>query len=83
MRLSRGNFNTTRERVSSETLSQQVLLQSGQVKRYATGIYGKNHFLVKEKKKVEEVIRTVLESYDCIEVALPIFFLFFSIYPDQ
>lgn len=72
MRLSRGNFNTTRERVSSETLSQQVLLQSGQVKRYATGIYGKNHFLVKAQEKVEEVIRTVLESYECIEVALPI-----------
>ena len=55
MRLSRGNFNTTRERVSSETLSQQVLLQSGQVKRYATGIYGKNHFLVKAQEKAPDL----------------------------
>lgn len=47
MRLSRGNFTTTRERVSNEILSQQILLQSGQLKRYATGIYGKNNLLVK------------------------------------
>lgn len=31
MRLSRGNFATTRERTSSESLSKQLLFQSGQL----------------------------------------------------
>lgn len=72
MKLSRGNFVTTRERVSNETLSQQILFQSGQLKRYATGIYGKNNFLVKAQANIEQVIRQVLEKYGCIEVVLPI-----------
>ena len=72
MRLSRGNFTTTRERVSNEILSQQILLQSGQLKRYATGIYGKNNLLVKAQANIENVIRGVLEKYDCIEIVLPL-----------
>ena len=72
MRLSRGNFTTNRERVSNEILSQQILLQSGQLKRYATGIYGKNNLLVKAQANIENVIREVLEKYDCIEIVLPL-----------
>lgn len=72
MRLSRGNFTTTRERVSNEILSQQILLQSGQLKRYATGIYGKNNLLVKAQANIENVIREVLEKYDCVEIVLPL-----------
>lgn len=72
MKLSRGNFFTSRERVSNETLSQQILLQGGQIKRYATGIYAKNNFLVKAQANIENIIRQVLEKYDCIEVALPL-----------
>lgn len=72
MRLSRGNFTTNRERVSNEILSQQILLQSGQLKRYATGIYGKNNLLVKAQANIENVIRGVLEKYDCIEIVLPL-----------
>lgn len=72
LRLSRGNFSTLRRRSLEETFSQQILLQSGQVKRYAAGIYAKNHFLMKAQNNVERVIREVLEEFDCIEVALPI-----------
>ena len=72
MRLSRGNFTTTRERISNETLSQQILFQSGQLKRYAAGIYGKNNLLVKAQANIENVIREVLEKYDCVEIVLPL-----------
>jgi len=72
MKLSRGNFLTSRERVSSETLAQQILLQSGQLKRYGTGIFAKNNFLVKAQANVEGIIRRILEKYDCIEVVLPL-----------
>ena len=72
MRLSRGCFSTTRERCSYETLSQQVLQQSGQVKRYSSGIYAKNNFFVKAQANIESIIREVLEKYDCIEVSFPI-----------
>lgn len=72
MRLSRGCFSTTRERCSYETLSQQVLQQSGQVKRYSSGIYAKNNFFVKAQANIESIIREVLEKYDCIEVSFPL-----------
>lgn len=72
MKLSRGCFSTMRERVSRETLSQQILMQSGQVKRYSSGIYAKNNFLVKAQANIENIIREVLEKYDCIEVVFPL-----------
>lgn len=72
MKLSRGCFLTSRERVSSETLAQQILFQSGQLKRYGTGIFAKNNFLVKVQANVESIIRRILEKYDCIEVVLPL-----------
>lgn len=73
MRLSRGSIATAKDRLaSSEMLSQQILLQSGQIKRYATGIYAKNTFLVKAQANIEKVIRDTLEKYDCVEVVLPL-----------
>lgn len=72
MRLSRGIFSTTRERISNETLSQQILFQSSQLNRYASGIYGKNNLLVKAQNNIETVIREVLEKYDCVEITLPL-----------
>ncbi len=72
MRLSRGCFSTTRERRSYETLSQQVLQQSGQVKRYSSGIFAKNNFFVKAQANIEGIIREVLEKYDCVEVSFPL-----------
>ena len=73
MRLSRGSIATAKNRLASdEMLSQQILLQSGQVKRYAAGIYAKNTFLVKAQANIEKVIRTTLERYDCVEVVMPL-----------
>lgn len=73
MRLSRAPILTSKNRLKSdEMLSQQILFQSGQIKRYGAGIFGKNHFLVRAQANIENLIREVLDKYDCIEIALPI-----------
>lgn len=73
MRMSRAAIHTEKNRsTSEEMLSQQILLQSGQLNRYGAGIYGKNHFLIRMQQKIENVIREVLDGFDCIEVSLPI-----------
>lgn len=72
MKLSKGNFITTRERITSESLSQQILLQSGQLKRFGTGIYAKNNLIVKVQSNVENIIRNVMEKYDSVEVSMPL-----------
>lgn len=73
MRLSRAPILTSKNRLdSNEMLSQQILFQSGQVKRYGAGIFGKNHFLVRAQANIENLIREVLDRYDCIEIALPV-----------
>lgn len=72
MRLSRAAIHTEKNRsASEEMLSQQILFQSGQLKRYGAGVYGKHHFLYRTQQKIENVIREVLDSFDCIEVSLP------------
>lgn len=73
MKLSRAAIHTEKTRsTSEEMLSQQILLQSGLLKRYGAGIYGKHHFLVRLQQNIENIIRDVLDSFDCIEVSLPI-----------
>ena len=53
-------------------LSQQILFQSGMLKRYGAGIYGKHNLLVKAQTKIENIIREVLNKYDCVEITLPV-----------
>lgn len=72
MKLSKGNFITVRDRITSESLSQQILLQSGQLKRFGAGIYAKNNFIVKVQSNVENIIREVMEKYDSVEVSMPL-----------
>ena len=73
MRMSRAAIHTERNRsASEEMLSQQILFQSGQLKRYGAGIYSKHHFLIRLQQNIENIIRDVLDSFDCIEVSLPI-----------
>ena len=73
MRLSRAAILTSKEKSSSEEmLSQQIFFQGNLLKRYSAGIYGKHHFLVRAQAKIEQVIRDVLDKYDCVEVSLPL-----------
>lgn len=73
MKLSRAAVLTSKERANSEEmLSQQILFQSGLLKRYGAGIYGKHNLLVKAQANIEKVIRDALNRHDCVEVCLPI-----------
>lgn len=73
MRLSKAALLTSKERVSSyEMLSQQIFLQSGLLKRYGSGIYGKHNFIVRAQSNIEAIIRNVLDKHDCIEISLPL-----------
>jgi len=51
--------------------AQDLLLQSGQLVQYGTGIYAYGNIPLLIKRKVESVIQQVLNKYGCIEVSLP------------
>lgn len=51
--------------------AQDLLLQSGQLVQYGTGIYAYGNIPLLIKRKVENVIQEVLNKYGCIEVSLP------------
>lgn len=73
MRLSKAALLTSKERVSSdEMLSQQIFFQSGLLKRYGAGIYGKHNFIVRAQSNIEAIIRNILDKHDCVEVCLPL-----------
>ncbi len=51
--------------------AQDLLLQSGQLVQYGTGIYAYGNIPLLIKRKVESIIQEVLNKYGCIEVSLP------------
>lgn len=51
--------------------AQDLLLQSGQLVQYGTGIYAYGNIPLLVKRKVESIIQEVLNKYGCIEVSLP------------
>lgn len=51
--------------------AQDILLQSGQLVQYGTGIFAYGNIPLLIKRKIESVIQEVLNKYGCIEVSLP------------
>lgn len=51
--------------------AQDLLLQSGQLLQYGTGIYAYGNIPLLVKRKVESIIQEVLNKSGCIEVLLP------------
>lgn len=72
MRMSKLGIKTRKERGNEETLSQEILLQSTQLKRHSSGIYGMGTLLVKARNNIIDVVRKNLNKYECAEVSLPI-----------
>lgn len=50
---------------------QDILLQTGQLVQYGTGIYGYNNIPLLVKRNVEKIVTKTLNKYGCIEVLLP------------
>lgn len=50
---------------------QDILLQTGQLVQYGTGIYAYNNIPLLVKRNVEKIVTEKLNKYGCIEVLLP------------
>ncbi len=51
---------------------QDMLLQTGQIDQFSSGIYAYGHVPYLVKKNIDKVISGVLSKYECAEVSLPI-----------
>lgn len=72
MRLSQSGIGKTRlQNLDKMYPAQDILLQSGQIVQYGTGIYGYNNVPLKVKQKIENIVKDELTKCGCIEVELP------------
>lgn len=72
MRLSQSGIGKTRlQNIDSLYPAQDILLQSGQIVQYGTGIYGYHNIPLKVKQKIERIIKEELTKCGCIEIELP------------
>ena len=51
---------------------QDMLLRTGQIEQFSSGIYAYGHIPYLVKKKIDQVISKVLTKYGCAEILLPI-----------
>ena len=51
---------------------QDILLQTGQIEQYTSGIFALGHIPYLVKKKIDTIICNVLTKYGCSELSLPI-----------
>lgn len=73
MRLSQSGIGVTRlENVDATFPAQDILVQSGQLIQFGTGIYAYNNIPLLLKQKIETIIREELLKADCVEISLPI-----------
>lgn len=73
MRLSESGIGKTRlENVDKMFPAQDILVQSGQIVQYGTGIYGYNNVPLKVKQRIETIIKEELNKCGCVEIELPI-----------
>ncbi|MFC3932368.1 hypothetical protein ACVR0S_00185 [Streptococcus dentapri] len=71
MRMKRLGIKTSYNRGEEEALSQEILIQSSQLKRHSAGIYGLGPLILKARNNVINIIKDTLEKYNCVEVSLP------------
>ncbi len=72
MKLSKAGIKNARIKETDPNYPvQDILLQSGQLSQYSSGIYGYNNVPLKVKQNIERIIKEELEKKDCIEVELP------------
>lgn len=72
MKLSQSGIGTMRINQLDEMYpAQDILLQSGQLVQYGTGIYAYGNIPLLVKRKIDTIIQEVLNKYGCIEVLLP------------
>ena len=72
MKLSNTNLGTIRVNNLDKTYpAQDILMQTGQLVQYGTGVYGYNNIPLLVRQNVENIVRKVLNKYGCSEILLP------------
>ena len=67
-----GLISTKLTKLDEQFPVQDMLLQTGQLEQYTSGIYAYGHIPYLLKKKIDSIICEVLTKYDCSELTLPI-----------
>lgn len=72
MRLSKSGIGTMRvNNLDDMYPAQDMLLQSGQLVQYGTGIFGYNNITMLVKRNIERIIEECLNNVGCVEVQFP------------
>ena len=72
MKLSLAGLGTMRVNKLDEMYpAQDMLLQSGQLVQYGTGIFGYNNITMLVKRNIERIIEECLNEAGCVEIQLP------------
>ena len=72
MKFSRLGAITKKTRAENDNAMMEVLVQGSQAKMVSAGVYTYGAVLIKARENLENFIRSKLEKYDCVEVALPL-----------
>lgn len=72
MKLSKTGIGVTRlENLDKMFPAQDILMQTGQLVQYGTGIFGYNNIPLLVKQNIERIVKDILNKYGCIEIELP------------
>lgn len=72
MKISQMGLGTTRlKNINEQFPTQDILVQSGQLLQFGTGIYAYNNIPLAVKQNLESLIRDELNKSGCIEISLP------------
>ena len=72
MKITQMGLGTTRlKNINEQFPAQDILIQSGQLMQFGTGIYGYNNIPLAVKQNLETLIREELNKSGCIEISLP------------
>lgn len=73
MRLSKmGMKNIKLSNLDEMYPAQDILMQTGQIKQYGSGVYAYDNIPLKVQDNIEEIIKKHFNKADCIEVQMPI-----------
>lgn len=51
---------------------QDILLQTGQIKQYASGVYAYHNVVLRVEDRIEEIIKKHMDKIDAVEVEMPL-----------
>ena len=73
MRLSKmGMKNIKLSNLDEMYPAQDILMQTGQIKQYGSGVYAYDNIPLKVQDNIEEIIKKYFNKADCIEVQMPL-----------